>query len=94
MTPAPTSRGEDEFDRFWSDYPRKVSKARARTTFLKRRKKGISLDVILAGLDRYMRTEWKGRDADKIPHASTWLNAWDPSEETDMEASLTEWVYA
>lgn len=66
-------------DYFWTLYPRKVAKAAAlqswRRLKIPENETGEKIvDAILAGLRRDIAHEWKGRDPDKIPHASTWLN--------------------
>ena len=63
---------DDPFDRWWSEYPRKVQKQAARRAYAKAARK-ISHDRLLDSMIRY-------RDHDDrvangfIQHASTWLN--------------------
>jgi hypothetical protein len=62
---------------FWPEYPRKVAKAAARAQWMRLKLKDTDDETmvqIMAGLRRDMRTEWKGRELDTIPHASTWLH--------------------
>lgn len=62
------------FDRFWSSYPRKVSKAEARKAFARAWRKLPELlaeEIIIGGLER-AKAAWT--DPQFIPHAATWLN--------------------
>lgn len=59
-----------EFEQFWSVYPRRVAKLDAQRAFVKARKVA-SLDVILAGVERYIAD--KPAYADWC-HPATWLN--------------------
>lgn len=62
-----------DFNYFWSKYPRKVSKAVAKKSFLKLAKKH-SPKIIIDGLFRYLHFKIFPEDKILIPHASTWLN--------------------
>lgn len=64
---------EDEFELFWSIYPRHIAKAYARQCFIRARTK-VSLSVILDGLARYIEQCGIRGDHRFIAHASTWLN--------------------
>jgi hypothetical protein len=73
----------DKFELFWSAYPRRICKAKARDAFAKALKK-TTLDDILTALEWQRETaSWQERDADGVlrwvPHASSWLNGerWD-----------------
>lgn len=62
----------DAFDRFWAAYPLKVGKKKARDAFAKVK---VSVDVLLAALERQKKTEAWTKDGGKyIPHPTTWLN--------------------
>lgn len=69
---------EEAFDRiFWPEYPRKTAKEAARKAWRALKlgdRDQERLDSIMLGLRRDVAQEWKGREPDKIPHASTWLN--------------------
>lgn len=63
-----------EFDDFWSQYPRKVSKGTARKAWAKALKLA-SPDAIMAGLNNSIAFwEREATATTFIPHASTWLN--------------------
>lgn len=62
------------FEDFWKAYPRKIGKTQASKSW---EKISISEEVyhqIMAGLDNYIKYEWKGKEMKYIPHAATWLN--------------------
>lgn len=62
------------FDQFWEQYPRKISKEQARKTWNKLHLEH-DLDLILEGLERAKKYDSRFRDKQYTPHASTWLNA-------------------
>ena len=62
----------DGFDAFWSAYPRKEDKPKARQPY-KRAAQKASADVILAGAERYAADP--NRDPAFTKLAATWLNA-------------------
>jgi len=64
----------DVFDEFWSAYPRKLGKAKAKELFLKALKEGVEPVEIIRGLEWWKRGEWRGKEERYIPHAQTWLN--------------------
>lgn len=72
-----------EFDgQFWPLYPRKVGKERARLDYRRARRKGASVDDVMAGLRRFV-AEKAQTEKRFIPHASTWLNAGRWTDEPD-----------
>lgn len=71
---------DEEFERIWRSYPRKVGKGQARRAFRAARARveasGRSpLQVLMASLQAFQDTEWRGRSSQHIPHMSTWLNS-------------------
>jgi hypothetical protein len=89
-----------DFDQFWNIYPKKADKALARRSFEKALKR-TTLDVILAGAERYR--DDPGRDPEFTKNPSTWLNAeaWDndplPVKSADISTpgpGKREWVRA
>src|SRR5678816_510236 len=64
---------EPSFPEFWIKYPRKVAKAAAEKAYQKAIKTSPHA-AIMASLDFMLATEWKGRDREYLPHASTFLN--------------------
>lgn len=68
-TPIPP---QGDFDAFWSAYPRKVGKDAARKSYDRAMKKADHATVMSALL-AWVPAQ-AGKDAQYIPHASTWLN--------------------
>ena len=68
-----TAKAEDEFEQWYSEYPRKEAKAAARKAFLKARKTA-PLESLMAGLTVYKKSI-QGKDRQFIALPATWLNA-------------------
>jgi DNA-binding MarR family transcriptional regulator len=83
-----TFASEDEFEKFWSAYPRKVDKGRARKDFEKALKL-TDIGTILAGVERYKKSDTVARGFVKYP--ATWLNAEGWSDEYEPEQKEVEW---
>jgi len=62
------------FVEFWKAYPRKTNKDFAEKVFAKLKVDQPFLDKILHSLSIQVRTIWKDKDTQYIPHPSTWLN--------------------
>ena len=64
----------NEFERFWSIYPKKVDKKKAYKSF-KTAIKNHSLEIILSGTEKYVQYLQKSRtDKQYIKHPTTFLN--------------------
>ena len=75
----------EEFDRFWSVYPRKVGKEKALAAFAKVE---VPLQVLLDALDKQVRSpQWKKDNGEFIPHPATWLNGKRWEDEVQTTAS-------
>lgn len=76
------------FDRFWSAWPNKVKKPAAQKAWLKALA-AASVDVILAGVERYKRAK---PDWQSWPHPATWLRnqQWNDEGLTDGAPAMTE----
>lgn len=61
---------EDDFDEFWTAYPRKVGKGDAEKAYAKALKAGTTHAAIMAAV---AATRWS-LEPKYIPHAATWLN--------------------
>ena len=62
----------EQFEKFWSAYPRKEGKQKARSAF---EKVTVSLDVLLTALEAHKKSaQWTKDNGQFIPHAATWLN--------------------
>lgn len=62
------------FSRFYSAYPRKVSKPAALRAWKGLKADAALTDRIIADVKRRCDTEWKGQAIQYIPHPSTYLN--------------------
>ena len=70
--PNPRETRGAAFEKFWSAYPRKEGKQKARSAF---EKVTVSLDVLLIALDAQKKSsQWTKDNGQFIPHAATWLN--------------------
>lgn len=65
---------ERQFKEFWQIYPRKVNKKQAIKKWQKINPDDELFKKIIQALNTTISTEWKNRDEQYIPHASTWLN--------------------
>ena len=66
---------ENEFEEVWKLYPRKEGKAKAKNIFIKARKKGITKELILEGLNNYLSyIRFKSIEPQYIKMGSTWFN--------------------
>lgn len=67
-----TRAGEDDFEVFWSAYPRKVDKPAARKAF---DKVDVSMEVLLKAIEEQKRsTQWTKNNGLYIPNPANWLN--------------------
>lgn len=84
-TSAKPSRPSDEdFETFWTAYPRKESKAQAKKSFAK---VNVSMDELLQALETQKQSDQWRRDCGQyIPYASTWLNQRRWEDETPAQA--------
>lgn len=67
-----SSEPDREFDGFWKSYPRKDAKQDARKAWGKL--SDADRRTALDDLPRRLAANWAGRELDKLPHASTYLN--------------------
>lgn len=78
----------EDFDSFWTAYPRKVGKADAKKAWIKTAKERPELSAVLRAIRKQCNsTEWQKDRGAFIPHPSTWLNQgrWDDGG-LDMDA--------
>lgn len=75
-TPAPLDADTD-FEAFWSTYPRRAGKPKARIAYAKARQRADAA-AILNGVRAHLPA-WGAGEAKFIPHPTTWLNrdGWD-----------------
>lgn len=81
---------EELFNDFWDNYPRKVSKGQAEITFYKLKPSKELVDKMVLKLQALIKNNWAKREKDKIPHASTWLNAKGWEDEIEVNKKQTE----
>lgn len=63
---------EQQFDEFWSKYPKKVAKSSAKKAF---EKVSAPLETLLTAIDRQKCSEqWSKDNGQFIPNPATWLN--------------------
>lgn len=67
-------QGNPLFEQFWKAYPKKTNKAFARKVFDKLKVDQALLDKMLKAIAAQIKTTWKDKDPQYIPHPSTWLN--------------------
>ena len=91
---------EDEFEKIWSLYPKKIGKQSAKKSFIKARKEGITYETIENGLNNYNAyIKLKKIKRQFIKQGSSWFNQrnWeDEYTNEDISASniienSTEW---
>ena len=79
------------FDMFWEIYPRKVQKTQAMKAWekIRPRPNEDTIQVILDGVNRCIKYDYRFRERQFTPHPATWLNAhgweseYDGCEESD-----------
>ena len=63
---------EEAFEKFWSAYPRKEGKQKAKAAF---EKVNVPLDVLLNAIEQQKKSaQWSKDNGQFIPHPTTWLN--------------------
>ena len=85
-----------DFDRFWSEYPKKVGKKAAQRAF-QVAKRTTTIDVMIAAIQKQKRGEqWTKNGGQFVPNPATWLNQgrWDdeirpPVRAGTLSASMT-----
>ena len=71
---SPKGDCEDLFDTFWSEYPKKKGKPKAKEAFDKAIKK-TDLDTMLKAIQaQSLSPEWQKENGQFIPYPSSWLN--------------------
>lgn len=79
----------EAFEKFWNQYPRKVSKKKALVAWIRIKPDETTLKQILAALTAQMKSEqWQKDDGRFIPHPTTWLNGERWNDESKKEAPV------
>lgn len=82
-----TDSSEQDFERFWSAYPKKKNKGQARSAFSRALKK-TSVETMISAVEKQKQSkDWKKDNGQFIPYPSTWLNA--EAWENDMTATAS-----
>ena len=73
QNPESEDNAREEFEKFWSAYPRKAgNKQKAFEAF---KKADVSLDILLAAIESQKQSaQWSKDNGQFIPHPTTWLN--------------------
>ena len=82
-TPKPPSDFSDEFDSFWSKYPRKDAKPTAKKAFTKAARQ-VGAAAIMMGLETQLPT-MSAKERQFIPLPATWLNQERWADEVDSK---------
>ncbi len=83
----------DEFERFWSEYPRRIAKGAARKMWAKTASIRPPIDEIISAVRAARKSEqWQKDDGAYICHPSTWLSQerWSDEHEITVE-DAKEW---
>lgn len=65
----------DMFEKFWNEYPRKISKKKTLAIWLKLKPTPELAEKIIAAVRAQKQTkQWKENDGQFVPHPTTWLN--------------------
>lgn len=82
------------FDKFWSAYPRKVSKKAAQKSWERIKPTDELFGRIMASLEKAKATyQWTKNNGEFIPHPATWLNQerWNDEYDTPPGGISPEW---
>lgn len=75
---------DQDFQKFWQAYPKKVAKDQAKKAFKKINPSSELLDEMLNSVEKFKKTDgWKKDGGQYIPYPATWLNnkRWEDSVE-------------
>lgn len=83
----------EEFEIFWTAYPRRVAKASARKAWLQTSKIRPPLNELLAAIENQCQSsQWQKDDGQFIPHPATWLRGerWEDEMQIDVPKQLSK----
>jgi hypothetical protein len=78
-----------DFEAWWLQYPRRISKGAARKAYDRARQASVSVDTLLVGAMRYAATR-SGENPQYTKHGATWLNGEGWLDETERPQSDTQ----
>lgn len=84
---------KERFDKFWNEYPRKVSKGNAEKWFVKNKPSEELVNEMITKINLLKETkQWKSDNGQYIPYPATWLNArgWEDEVSNDEETETEE----
>jgi len=70
-----TAAQQEQFEKFWTAYPKKVSKGQAMSVWKKVNPDGTLTETIIAGVQRAVLGDSRFRDSQFTPYPATWLNS-------------------
>lgn len=82
-------KSDENFQKFWEQYPRKEAKAKAEKTFKRLTKK--EKDAIFQSLPKHLKS-WQNKDRSFIPMPTTWLNQKRWNDEVVIEVTEEDQV--
>jgi len=84
---------QKDFEKFWTEYPRKIEKVAAKKAWVAIIKKKLlpPLPFLLGRLQAYQEGPWKDGDLKYIPYASTFINGERWMDQLPGEDSVPEW---
>jgi len=82
---------KDNFEKFWSAYPRKIGKDAAKREWLRKKDKP-DIDTILEAIEQQKKSkQWTKDDGQYIPHPKTWISQGRWADEVEPEHKKTKW---
>lgn len=82
---------QSDFEKFWSIYPRKAGKGKARDSFRKISPNSELLEKILKAVEQQKKSEqWEKDNGKYIPNPATWLNQGRWDDELTIKKTRTE----
>ena len=79
---------EQYFERFWKEYPKKIAKANAKKSFIKKCNNEETFNSIMNGLAKQKKSpDWIKDNGKFIPHPTTWLNGERWNDEMTIDIS-------
>jgi hypothetical protein len=82
-------KSDDNFEKFWDQYPRKEAKAKAEKIFKRLTRK--EKDIIFQSLPKHLQN-WRTKDRSFIPMPTTWLNQKRFNDEVVIEVTEEDQV--
>ena len=85
---------DDDFEAFWSLYPKKKSKGDARKAWKQLKPSATTIRAIMAKLQELIGSrDWKRDNGQFIPYPATWLRAEGWNDEVSSMPEKVPWHY-